>query len=150
MEKTWQANETQKDFMKVLENYPDGASLKDIELDTGKVFKTGSINVLIGKGMVEVVDGEFAVNLVYRDKVIGQVKKPWKIYRLVKYGRRTVGQVPTLHQREHRRTPFLLTTVFCLMEYPYLLMRIDGILKQVLSIIIKNDIIYIVKGKESL
>ena len=52
MEKTWQPNETQNDFMKVLENYPDGASLKDIELDTGKAFKTGSINVLIGKGMV--------------------------------------------------------------------------------------------------
>ena len=84
MEKTWQPNETQNDFMKVLKNYPDGASLKHIELDTGKVFKTGSINVLIGKGMVEVTDGEFAVNLVYRDKVIGQVKKPWKIYRLVK------------------------------------------------------------------
>lgn len=84
MEKTWQPNETQNDFMKVLEQYPDGASLKDIELDTGKVFKTGSINVLIGKGLVSVADGEFAVNLVYRDKVIGQVKKPWKIYRLVK------------------------------------------------------------------
>ena len=84
MEKTWQPNETQNDFMKVLKNYPDGVSLKDIELDTGKVFQTGSINVLIGKGMVEVTDGEFAVNLVYRDKVIGQVKKPWKIYRLVK------------------------------------------------------------------
>lgn len=84
MEKTWQPNETQNEFMKVLENYPDGATLKDIELDTGKVFKTGSINALIGKGLVSVADGEFAVDLVYRNKVIGQVKKPWKIYRLVK------------------------------------------------------------------
>lgn len=84
MEKTWQPNETQLEFMKVLENYPDGATLKDIELDTGKVFKTGSINALIGKGHVSVADGEFAVDLVYRNKVIGQVKKPWKIYRLVK------------------------------------------------------------------
>ena len=84
MEKTWQPNETQNEFMKVLENYPDGASLKDIELDTGKAFKTGSINVLIGKGLVSVADGEFTVDLVYRNKVIGQVKKPWKIYRLVK------------------------------------------------------------------
>lgn len=84
MEKTWQPNETQLEFMKVLENYPDGATLKDIELDTGKTFKTGSINTLIGKGLVSVADGEFAVDLVYRKNVIGQVKKPWKIYRLVK------------------------------------------------------------------
>jgi len=39
--KVWEPNETQRDFMKVLENYPDGATLKDIELDTGKSFKTG-------------------------------------------------------------------------------------------------------------
>jgi len=78
----WQPNETQRDFMKVLEGYPDGATLKDIELDTGKVFKTGAINVLVGKGLVTASDGEFQVNLVYRDAVIGSVKKSWKIYKL--------------------------------------------------------------------
>ena len=82
--KNWQPNETQKEFLKVLENYPDGTTLKDIELDTGKVFKTGSINTLIGKGMIEVADGEYQVNLVYRDVVIGSVKKSWKVYKLVK------------------------------------------------------------------
>lgn len=80
--KTWEPNETQKDFMKVLENYPDGATLKDIELDTGKVFKTGAINVLVSKERVVASDGEFQVNLMYRDTVIGSVKKSWKIYKL--------------------------------------------------------------------
>ena len=80
--KVWEPNETQRDFMKVLENYPDGATLKDIELDTGKSFKTGAINVLVGKGKVVAADGEFQVNLVYRDTVIGSVKKSWKIYKL--------------------------------------------------------------------
>ena len=81
---TWTPNETQKDFLKVLENYPDGITLKDIELDTGKVFKTGAVNTLISKGLVEVADGEYQVSLVYRDVVIGSVKKSWKIYKLVK------------------------------------------------------------------
>ena len=81
-EKIWQPNETQKDFMETLRNYPDGISLKDIELDTGKVFKTGAINTLVSRGLVEAADGEFSVNLVYRDRVIGSVKKPWKIYKL--------------------------------------------------------------------
>lgn len=80
--KVWEPNETQRDFMKVLENYPDGATLKDIELDTGKAFKTGAINVLVGKGMVVASDGEFQVQLVYRDTAIGSVKKSWKIYKL--------------------------------------------------------------------
>ena len=80
--KVWEPNETQKDFMKVLENYPDGATLKDIELDTGKSFKTGAINTLVSKGKVVASDGEFQVNLVYRDTVIGSVKKSWKIYKL--------------------------------------------------------------------
>lgn len=80
--KVWEPNETQKDFMKVLESYPDGTTLKDIELDTGKVFKTGAINTLIAKGMVTAADGETQVNLVYRDTVIGSVKKSWKIYKL--------------------------------------------------------------------
>ena len=80
--KLWEPNETQKEFMKVLEDYPDGATLKDIELNTGKVFKTGAINVLVNKGLITATDGEFQVNLVYRDAVIGSVKKSWKIYKL--------------------------------------------------------------------
>ena len=80
--KAWEPNETQRDFMKVLAGYPDGTTLKDIELDTGRVFKTGAINTLISKGLVIAADGEYQVNLVYRDTVIGSVKKSWKIYKL--------------------------------------------------------------------
>lgn len=81
--KTWTANDNQKAFLEVLENYPNGVSLKDIELDTGKVFKTGCINTLVKKGLVETIDGEFKVDLVYRGVVISQNTKTWKLYKLV-------------------------------------------------------------------
>lgn len=80
--KVWEPNNTQKDFMNTLKDYSDGATLKDIELDTGKVFKTGAINVLVSKGLVVASDGEFSIDLVYRETTIGSVKKSWKIYRL--------------------------------------------------------------------
>ena len=44
--KNWTPNETQKDFLKVLEQYPDGTTLKDIELDTGIII---SIIVMLRK-----------------------------------------------------------------------------------------------------
>lgn len=81
--KTWEMNETQKAFLNTLESYPDGTTLKDIELDTGVVFKTGCINTLISKGLVKAADGEFKVQLVYRGAVIGTPTKKWKVYRLV-------------------------------------------------------------------
>ena len=80
--KTWTPNETQKSFLKVLENRPDGMTLKDIELNTGVAYKTGAINVLVSKGLVVATDGEFQVDLVYRGTKIGSVKKSWKIYKL--------------------------------------------------------------------
>lgn len=81
-QKVWTPNETQQQFLKILENYPTGATLKDIELDTGKVFKTGAINVLVSKGLVVAEDCETEVAIVYRDTVIGKATKPWKSYRL--------------------------------------------------------------------
>lgn len=80
--KTWTPNETQTNFIKTLGNYPNGATLRDIEINTGKTYKTGAINVLVSKGLVIAEDSEVAVNLVYRDTVIGTVKKNWKIYKL--------------------------------------------------------------------
>lgn len=79
----WEMNAVQKDFVAVLKGYENGATLKDIELDTGKAFKTGSVNTLIAKGIVEAVDSEVMVSIVYRGVEIGQVKKAWKIYKLV-------------------------------------------------------------------
>lgn len=81
--KTWTPNETQTDFIKTLGNYPKGATLRDIEIDTGKTYKTGAINVLVSKGLVATEDKEVAVELVYRDTVIGTIKKNWKVYKLV-------------------------------------------------------------------
>ena len=86
--KQWEMNETQKSFVKILadnrEQYPDGMTLREIKKVSGIAFKTGSINTLISKGVVEVADGEYQVSLVYRDVVIGSVKKSWKVYKLVK------------------------------------------------------------------
>ena len=80
--KTWTPNETQKAFLETLRAYPNGATLKDIELDTGIAYKTGAINVLVSKGLVIAEDSEVKVNLVYRDTIIGTVTKNWKVYAL--------------------------------------------------------------------
>lgn len=80
---TWTMNDTQKAFIEILKGYPNGATLKDIELDTGKIFKTGAINPLISKGYITATEGTTVVNLVYRDTVIGSVTKSWKVYQLV-------------------------------------------------------------------
>lgn len=81
--KTWTMNETQKAFIEILKGYENGATLKDIELDTGKVFKTGSINTLVSKGLVSVSDNEVEVEVHYRGAVIGKLTKSWKVYKLV-------------------------------------------------------------------
>lgn len=81
-EKIWQPNETQAEFLKVLEEYPDGITLVDLQLDKGLTFKTGSVNVLVSKGLVETADGEFVVETMYRGHTIGKITKKWKIYKL--------------------------------------------------------------------
>ena len=79
---TWTPNENAKDFLNVLKNYANGATLRDIEIDTGKVFKTGLVNTLVSKGLVIATDTEVKVDLVYRDTVIGTITKNWKTYKL--------------------------------------------------------------------
>ena len=81
-QKNWTPNETQKGFMDILRSYPNGATLKDIELDTGKAFATGAINALVKKGLVNATDSEVKVAIVYRDTKIGEVTKNWKVYSL--------------------------------------------------------------------
>lgn len=82
--KEWSPNATQKDFLETLENYPDGTTLKDIEIDTGKVFKSGALNVLTSKGLVETTDGTRESDIVYRGVVIGKKHDTIKIYKKVK------------------------------------------------------------------
>lgn len=79
----WSPNEKQKDFLKELEKHPDGTTLKDIEIETGKVFATGTINTLVSHGLVNTIDADGLVaDIVYKGQVIGQKKLAWKIYKL--------------------------------------------------------------------
>ena len=82
--KTWKMNDTQKQFVETLENYENGATLFELKLD-GKEFKSGSINTLISKGIVE-VDGEreYLCDIVYNGVVVGKITKTGKVYRLVR------------------------------------------------------------------
>ena len=80
--KEWRPNEKQQKFLEVLGEYPDGATLKDIELDKGVAFATGCINTLVSRGLVNVVDSVRVSDKVYRGVVIAQVKDPVKKYYL--------------------------------------------------------------------
>lgn len=82
--KEWTPNPKQNEFMETLKNYPDGATLKDIEIETGKTFATGCVNPLITKGLViaeESADG-YVCDIVYKGVVIGTTTKNWKKYKL--------------------------------------------------------------------
>lgn len=82
--KTWKMNDTQKQFVETLESYENGATLFELKL-AGKEFKSGSINTLISKGIVE-VDGEreYLCDIVYNGVVVGKITKTGKVYRLVR------------------------------------------------------------------
>lgn len=81
--KTWSMNDTQKNFVSVLSNFADGITLFELKLE-GKDFKTGSINTLISKGIVEIAgEKEFACDVVFNGKVVGRMTKTAKIYKLV-------------------------------------------------------------------
>ena len=86
-EKVWQPNETQKEFMNILKENPDGITLKDIELTYGKKFATGSTNTLITKGYVDgTAEIQVKCDLVYKGVVIGNSTKTWKVYKLTEKG----------------------------------------------------------------
>jgi hypothetical protein len=81
--KTWTMNKTQADFVAVLKDYENGITLFELKL-AGKEFKTGSINTLIGKGIVEITgEKEFACEVVFNGQVVGKATKSGKIYKLV-------------------------------------------------------------------
>ena len=82
MEKTWQMNDTQKAFVNELNTRGGEATLFEMKLD-GKVFKTGSINSLITKGVVEIVgEREYACEVVYNGQTVGKVTKTAKVYKV--------------------------------------------------------------------
>lgn len=82
MEKTWQMNDTQKAFVNELNARGGEATLFEMKLD-GKVFKTGSINSLITKGVVEIVgEREYACEVVYNGQIVGKLTKTAKVYKV--------------------------------------------------------------------
>ena len=82
--KTWKMNETQTQFVETLGTYENGATLFELKLD-GKEFKSGSINTLISKGIVEIAgEREYVCDIVYNGVVVGKYTKTGKVYRLVR------------------------------------------------------------------
>lgn len=79
-ENKWTANETQRQFMGALskDNY---LSLKQVNAKLGKEIKTGSINALKGKGLVETKENavEYKAEIVetrtYADGTVIVIKK---------------------------------------------------------------------------
>lgn len=86
--KQWEPNETQKSFVKILkdnaESYPDGMTLREIKKVSGVAFKTGSINTLKSKGVVN-TDGkrDFVADIVYDGEVIGHKSYSDTVYKLI-------------------------------------------------------------------
>ena len=70
----WTPNKTQQSFMEALADAEDGLTLSEVNEKLGTEIKTGSINCLLAKGLVE-TDGE-------RDVMV-MTKKKVKVYKLV-------------------------------------------------------------------
>lgn len=80
--KEWKPNQAQQAFLDTLKNYPNGATLSDIFVETGVNFKTGSINSLSAKGLVKTTETERMSDIVYRGVVIGTKTDKVKKYYL--------------------------------------------------------------------
>ena len=82
--KTWKMTDTQRQFVETLESYENGATLFELKL-AGKEFKSGSINTLISKGVVETAgEREYLCDIVYNGVVVGKITKTGKVYKLVR------------------------------------------------------------------
>ncbi len=80
--KVWTPNENQARFLEILKDYPDGATLKDIEIDKGIKVASGTINNAHMRELVESTDGELVYEQFYRGVKVGERKIPAKIYKL--------------------------------------------------------------------
>ena len=83
-ERKWEPNDTQKEFVNILKENPDGLTLREIKKNYGKEFKSGSINTLASKGIVN-TDGTrtFVADIVYDGEVIGHKTYNDTVYKLV-------------------------------------------------------------------
>lgn len=80
----WTMNDTQKAFVEVVGQFPDGVTMFELKL-AGYNFATGSVNTLITKGVVttDAEKREFECDVVYNGVKVGTVKKSGVVYRLV-------------------------------------------------------------------
>ena len=82
--KTWEMNETQKAFLNALRENGGKATLFELNYFKGFNFKSGAINTLIGKGLVNADEKvEYACDVVYNGVKVGSVKKTATVYALV-------------------------------------------------------------------
>ena len=81
----WSANDTQKLFMETLRKADGALTLSEVSELVGQEIKSGSINTLIAKGMIQTEDVVYECNIVRKDngKVVGTTKKTVKAYSLV-------------------------------------------------------------------
>lgn len=73
--KVWTPNEKQSAFIKTLETTEEGLTLAEVSEKVGFEVKSGTINTLLAKGLVETC-GE--------REIVVQAKRKVKVYRLVK------------------------------------------------------------------
>lgn len=80
----WSPNDKQKQFLEVLKGAESPMTLAEVSEVVGYEVKSGSINTLIGKGLVVTNDTEIECLIVRKDngKVVGQTKKVVKAYAL--------------------------------------------------------------------
>ena len=80
----WTPNEKQKLFLGAL---ADGKALTlaEVSKKVGVEIKSGSINTLIAKGMVQTEDVSYDCNIVRKDtnEIVGTTKKTVKAYKLI-------------------------------------------------------------------
>ena len=81
---TWKPNEKQQLFLNVLAD-GNAYTLAEISEKVGTEIKSGSINTLISKKMVQTEDVVYECNVVRKDNgmIVGSIKKPVKAYRLI-------------------------------------------------------------------
>lgn len=81
---TWKPNEKQQLFLNALAD-GNAYTLAEISEKVGTEIKSGSINTLISKKMVQTEDVVYECNVVRKDNglVVGTIKKPVKAYRLI-------------------------------------------------------------------
>ena len=81
----WTPNEKQTLFLKALKEADGALTLSEVSEIVGQEIKSGSINTLIAKGMIQTEDVVYECNIVRKDngKVVGTTKKTVKAYSLV-------------------------------------------------------------------